>query len=138
MVFSVPLWSSDAKMSPATSAVIRGAGVERVKQKRAEQQQHKWDRQAAVVDVAAERDVVGPAAALQAGCDDEDDRHEDRGAEPEVGALLEAQLAQLPAVDRRSGRVHAMSPTSSVSAARPASAPASSVREKNRSSSVAD
>ena len=54
--------------------------------------------EARVADVPAERDVVR-AAGLEHEHDDEDDRHEHRGAEPEVGALLCKELGELPAVD---------------------------------------
>ena len=73
-------------------------GDQREHPDRAEEQQDERDRQAGVVDVAAEGDVVRAAALGDEG-DDEDDRHQRRRAEAEVGALLGAQLAQLPAVD---------------------------------------
>src|SRR5207253_2120552 len=69
---------------------------------------------------------------------DEDDRHERRGSETEVGSLLVAELGQLPAIDGPDPGVHEALP---VRAATPASSspPAPSrpsVSEKNKSSSV--
>ena len=94
---------------------------------------HQRDRQARLVDVAAEGTSSGPPP-LQASGDDEDDRHGDRGAEPEVGALLGAQLAQLPGVDgQRRGIMRAAS-VAAGAAARPRARPRSARRTGPRAS----
>src|SRR5215475_14177647 len=65
---------------------------------RHEEEDHERHREARLADVAPERDVVRPAA-LQYEDGDEDDRDGDRGADPEIGALLREQLRDLPAID---------------------------------------
>src|SRR2546423_13944449 len=83
------------------------------------------------MDVAAERDLVGVAIA-DAHRNREEHRHGRRRPEDEVGALLVAELVELPPVDGEHARVHA---TSTGWRAAPRSWP--SVRRKNSVSSDA-
>ena len=98
IVFSVPLPSSVATMSPATSAVISGKN-----QNAAKNMPDQRDRQPGLANEVAERDPLG-AVVVGQQCRDEDQRHQQRAAEPDVGALLRRQLAQLPGVDRGDAR----------------------------------
>src|SRR5204863_641154 len=84
-------------------------GDQREHPDRAEEQQHEREGQAGLVDVAAEGDVLGTVApAVERHSRDEDDRHHGRQPEAEVGALLGAQLAQLPAVDGQYASHHSV------------------------------
>src|SRR5439155_7016532 len=106
---------------------------------RSEEQQDERDCEPGLVDVSPEGDVVR-LAVLRPDGHGEDDRDSRGGAQPEVRPLLEAQLAQLPAVDGEHPRSHVRSP---ITAGTPASrgpapfAPSPSVSAKKRSSSVA-
>ena len=122
-------------MSPATSAVISGniqtAPNSRITSGTARPLRVRYER---------EREVAPVAVVTEVDRDDEDDRHDCRGAEPEVRALLVAQLGQLPAVDgQRPSALIGTPPregarTGPAIARHPRSVP--SVSEKNRSSSV--
>ena len=128
----MPLWSSLATMSPATSAVI--SGKNQIEPKRSITS---GIARPGRVDVAAERHVLG-LAALDRDGDDEDDGTSGGGAEAEVRALLRAQLAQLPAVDGERARHSCQllgEPPPRDRAASPAPSP--SVRSKKSSSSDA-
>ena len=78
-------------MSPATSAVISGKNQNAPKNRPDER-----DRQAGLAHVVAERDALRAAVVGQQR-GDEDQRHQQRAAEADVGALLGGELAQLPA-----------------------------------------
>ena len=70
---------------------------------RHEEQNDERRRQPRLPDVTAQRDVVR-AAGLQDQHRDEDQGHEHRGTQAEVGPLLREQLQHLPFVDECHGR----------------------------------
>ena len=74
-------------------------GDEREQPDRAEEEQHERDREPGLADVAPERRRRFGPPVCSASATTKMIGTSDRGAEPEVGALLGAQLAQLPAVD---------------------------------------
>ena len=96
----MPLPSSLATMSPATSAATSGS------KKTGQEQQHQHRRgEPRLGDLRGEDVLAAVVVALvEALEDDEDQRQDDHQAEAEVGALLGDQLAQLPAVDGQRGR----------------------------------
>ena len=81
------------------------AGDERRDQRQApdgeEEEDDERSGEAGVAQGSSERDVCRPGAFLEREGDDERDRDEDGGAEAEVGALLDRELDELPAVDGR-------------------------------------
>src|SRR2546428_6886551 len=81
-------------------AAAQGGGDRGGAQVQKEKGAEEGPRQSRLADVAAERHVVRPAG-LQNEHHDEDDRDGDRGAEPEVGALLGEELGELPAIHLR-------------------------------------
>ena len=79
-------------MSPATSAVISGNSQIEPKSR-----QHERDGEAGLAHVAAERHARrAPPLESATQRDDEDQRHHDRGAEAEVGALLRDAACAAP------------------------------------------
>src|SRR5439155_19777984 len=92
-------------------------GDQRQAPDRHEEEDDERGREPRVADVPAKRNVVR-AARLEYQYDDEDDRHQDRGEQTEVGPLLRQQLRQLPLVDLAQRGDHAIA--SSFAAARSA------------------
>ena len=130
IVFSVPLWSSAATMSPGDER-----GDQREEPERAEDQDHRRDREARLAHVAPERDVVG-LPGLQRERDDEDDRARAPPRRARGRSASGRRACAAPSRRRCAARPSGGLGTASAAGAGVLAAP-SSVRRKNRSSSVA-